>query len=184
MTNADPQQTMHHATTVVVRPGKPTDADAIADIYNEGIRGRTATFETAERSTSDIQSWFDGRLPLLVAERATSDGKLEVVGWVHASAYRARECYAGIGDFSVYVAGDARGTGVGDALMAEFLVACPRAGLWKIVSRIFPENTASRALCRRHGFREVGVYEKHAKLDSVWRDVVIVERLFRESQVT
>ena len=27
------------------------------------------------------------------------------------------------------------------------------------------------------GFREVGVYEKHGKLDGVWRDVVIVECL-------
>jgi L-amino acid N-acyltransferase YncA len=50
-----------------------------------------------------------------------------------------------------------------------------------VLSRIFPENTASRALCRRHGFREVGVYEKHARLDGVWRDVVIVERLLGEA---
>jgi phosphinothricin acetyltransferase len=46
-----------------------------------------------------------------------------------------------------------------------------------LVSRIFPFNEASRALCRKHGFREVGVYEKHARLDGRWLDVVIVERL-------
>ena len=100
-----------------------------------------------------------------------------VVGWVAASAYRPRECYAGIAEFSVYVAGEARGRRVGDALMAAFLPACAAAGLWKVLSRIFPENTASRALCARHGFREVGVYERHAQLDGAWRDVVIVERL-------
>jgi L-amino acid N-acyltransferase YncA len=50
-------------------------------------------------------------------------------------------------------------------------------GLWKVLSRIFPENSASLALCARHGFREVGRYEKHARLDGVWRDVIIVERL-------
>jgi phosphinothricin acetyltransferase len=70
---------------------------------------------------------------------------------------------------------------VGDALVAAFLPSLERAGFWKVLSRIFPENAASRALCRRHGFREVGVYEKHARLDGAWRDVVIVERLLAPS---
>jgi phosphinothricin acetyltransferase len=51
------------------------------------------------------------------------------------------------------------------------------AGFWKLVSRVFVENAASRALLRGLGFREVGVYERHAQLDGAWRDVVIVERL-------
>jgi phosphinothricin acetyltransferase len=66
---------------------------------------------------------------------------------------------------------------VGDALLAAFLPACRDAGLWKVLSRIFPENEASRRLCARHGFREVGVYERHGRLEGAWRDVVIVERL-------
>ena len=61
--------------------------------------------------------------------------------------------------------------------MLAFITACEEAGLWKLVSRIFVENAASRALCLRCGFREVGIYEKHGKLDGIWRDVVIVERL-------
>jgi len=146
---------------------------AITAIYNEGIRGRTATFETRERAPGEVAAWLgDPRHPVLVAE---ADGG--VVGWVAASTYRPRDCYAGIAEFSVYVAASVRGRGVGDALMRAFLPACEAAGLWKVLSRIFPENTASRALCARHGFREVGVYEKHARLDGAWRDVVIVERL-------
>ena len=65
--------------------------------------------------------------------------------------------------------------------MDAFIPACETAGLWKLVSRIFPENAASRALCRKHGFREVGIYEKHGQLDGVWRDVVIVERLIENN---
>jgi len=53
-----------------------------------------------------------------------------------------------------------------------------RAGFWKLLSRIFMENSASRALVGSLGFREVGIYERHAQLDGVWRDVVIVEKLF------
>jgi L-amino acid N-acyltransferase YncA len=49
-----------------------------------------------------------------------------------------------------------------------------QAGFWKLVSRVFVENITSRTLLRSLGFREVSVYEKHAQLDGVWRDVVIV----------
>ena len=170
---------------VVVRPARSTDAAAVARIYNEGIRGRGATFETVERTPADVLAWLaptdsDAGMPLhpfLVAE--SSDG--EALGWVRASTYRSRACYTGIAEFSVYVAEAARGRRVGNALMAAFVPACTAAGLWKLVSRIFPENGASRMLCARHGFREVGTYEKHARLDGSWRDVVIVERLMPEN---
>jgi L-amino acid N-acyltransferase YncA len=125
----------------------------------------------------DVLPWLgEARHPVLIAESAG-----EVVGWISASTYRPRECYAGIAEFSVYVAGEARGRGVGDALMAAFLPACEATGLWKVLSRIFPENTASLRLCARHGFRQVGTYERHGKLDGNWRDVVIVERLLGSS---
>lgn len=164
-----------------VRQAHPADADAIAAIYNEGIRGRGATFETRERTPDDIATWFTppaGPLvypvhPFLVAEQAGA-----VCGWVHASVYRAREAYRRIAEYSVYVAAGTRGHGVGDALMTAFLPECEAAGITKLVARIFPENRASLALCARHGFRVVGTYERHAMLDGAWRDVVIVERLF------
>lgn len=169
--------------TVHLRPATPGDAAAVAAIYNQGIAGRGATYETVPRTEGDILGWFtsptmclpDGRPvhhPFLVAENHDA----RIMGWIRASTYRARACYAGIGDFSVYVDEQARGQRVGDTLMAAFLPACEEAGLWKVLSRIFPENTASLALCARHGFRVVGTYEAHAQLDGVWRDVVIVER--------
>jgi L-amino acid N-acyltransferase YncA len=169
-----------------IRAAALRDADAVAAIYNEGIEGRGATFETAERSPDDVRRWFGStsrfQRPFLVAER-TVNGVAEVVGWVRASEYRPRGCYDGVAEFSVYVAASARGQRVGDVLMSRFVEACAASGIWKLLSRIFPENTASRALCARHGFREVGVYVRHAQLDGVWRDVVIVERLIPENQL-
>ena len=161
----------------LVRAARREDAAAIAAIYNDGIAGRMATFETRPRSADDVAAWFaEPRYPRLVAERGG-----RVVGWVAASGYRPRDCYAGVAEFSVYVAASERGRGVGDALMRHFLPACEAAGFWKVLSRIFPENTVSRALCRRHGFREVGTYARHGRLDGAWRDVVIVERLLGEA---
>lgn len=160
---------------VRVRPATRADVPAVTAIYNEGIRGRRATFETLQRGSDDVYPWLEGPHPFLVASMHPSAD--QIIGWVRASAYRPRACYAGIGDFSVYVTEHAKGQRVGDALLTAFIPACADAGLWKLVARLFVENRPSRALCARHGFREVGTYERHAQLDGVWRDVLIVERL-------
>ena len=65
--------------------------------------------------------------------------------------------------------------------MSALVDAARQAGLWKLVSRVFPENRASLNLMAWSGFREVGVNEKHGKLDGVWRDCVIVERVIRQN---
>ena len=158
-----------------IRTSSVDDAAAIAEIYNQGIEERVATFETERRSADDQRAWLKaiaGRYPAVVAQ---TDG--EIVGWAGAGPYRERECYRGIGEFSMYVRRDWRGRGVGDLLITALISEAERLGLWKLLSRIFTFNEASRALCRKHGFREVGVYEKHARLDRRWLDVVIVERL-------
>ena len=155
------------------------DAEAIARIYNQGIADRLATFETEPRTTDDIVRGLRARAsrwPTVVVER---DGNL--IAWASASEYRPRACYAGIAEFSVYVARDTRGTGAGHAAMEGLLRECESRGIWKLLSRVFPENEASRKLLAKVGFREVGTYRRHAKLDGVWRDAVIVERLIGEA---
>jgi phosphinothricin acetyltransferase len=159
------------------RHATPADVPAICRIYNEGIQDRMGTFETRERTEADVRGWFDGRHPIVVIEEGDA-----IVAFASTSSYRPRECYAGIADFSVYVTRPARGRGAGREAMTALLEAARRAGYWKLVSRVFVENGPSRALLRAVGFREVGIYERHANLDGRWRDVVIVERLIRENQ--
>jgi L-amino acid N-acyltransferase YncA len=158
------------------RPATPADAAAIAEIYNQGIEDRVATFETRPRSAEDVRAWFDGNHPIVVVE----DGG-QLVAFASTSTYRPRECYAGIAEFSVYTARAARGRGAGRLAMQALIEAAEAASFWKLVSRVFPENAASLGLLRALGFREVGVYEKHAQLDGVWRDVVIVELMIRRN---
>jgi L-amino acid N-acyltransferase YncA len=164
---------------VQVRNARPTDAEAMAAIYNLGITERGATFETASRHAEDFAARIveNARWPFLVA----SDETGRVLGWAGLSSYRTRECYAGIAEFSIYLDAGARGRGIGKELMTVLIAAARERGYWKLVSRIFPFNTVSRALCRSCGFREVGVYEKHGRLDERWLDVVIVERLIPEN---
>jgi L-amino acid N-acyltransferase YncA len=148
------------------------DAVAIARIYNQGIEDRLATFETERRSADDVAAWLEEEVPLVVVE----DGD-EVVAWASAPPYSPRAAYAGVREFSVYVARARRGEGLGRAAMEALIAESAARGCWKLVSRVFPENAASRALCHSLGFREVGVYRRHAKLDGAWRDCVIVELL-------
>lgn len=157
---------------MIARAATPDDSPAMARIYNEGIEDRVATFETRQRSAEDIRSWFDGVHPIVAVEE---DG--QVVAFASTSTYRPRECYAGIAETSVYVSRPFRRRGAGRLALASLIDAAARAGFWKLLSRIFPENTASRGLVKDLGFREVGVYERHGQLDGQWRDVVIVERL-------
>jgi L-amino acid N-acyltransferase YncA len=154
------------------RHATPADATAIAEIYNQGILDRVATFETSLRSAGDIERWFDGQHPIVVVEVHQ-----RVIAFAATSSYRPRVCYASNAEFSVYVDRTMRGQGVGTIAMQALILAAQAAGYTKLISRVFVENSASRGMLRSLGFREVGIYEKHGQLDGIWRDVVIVERL-------
>jgi phosphinothricin acetyltransferase len=152
------------------------DAAAIAEIYNQGIADRTATFETRLRTVEDVRERLTAPHPFVAVVEAGA-----VIAFASTSAYSSRACYSGIAEFSVYVARDHRRRGVGRLAMQALLEEAQRRGFWKLLSRIFVENTASRALMRDLGFREVGVLRKHGKLDGRWRDVVIVEYVIEEN---
>ena len=164
---------MIDATELRTRSATLADAAAIAAIYNEGIADRIATFETEPRSARQIAEWFTGRQLVIVAE-------IEETGPVAFAAsfpYSARPCYAGVGEFSVYVAREYRGRGAGRAVLTALIEAATAAGLYKLTSGVFPENAASRAVLKGLGFAETGINRRHGQLGGVWRDCVIVERL-------
>jgi L-amino acid N-acyltransferase YncA len=149
------------------------DTSAIAAIYNEGIADRIATFETEPRTPAEIDAWFKPGHLIVVAETDAAGP----VAFAASFPYSVRACYAGIGEFSVYVARAYRGRGAGRAVLAALIEAAAAAGLHKLTSRVFPENAASRALLKALGFAEIGIHRRHGRLDGLWRDCVIVERL-------
>jgi L-amino acid N-acyltransferase YncA len=165
------------AAALIARPARREDAAAITEIYNQGIEDRIATFETEPRIPADIEPWFDDAYVFVSVVEPSG----EVVGYAIASPYSDRPCYRGVGAFSVYVRRTSRGRGVGQVAMAALLDASRDAGLWKLYSRVFPENHASLSLMARMGFKQIGVHEKHGKLDGVWKDCVNVERLIPEN---
>ncbi|MEJ0066902.1 MAG: N-acetyltransferase family protein [Caulobacteraceae bacterium] len=127
------------------RPALREDAAAIVAIYNQGIEDRIATFETEPRTIADIMPWFEHAHAFVSVAQSTG----EVVGYAVAHPYSDRCCYRGIGEFSVYVRRSHRGRGVGQAAMAALIAASRADGLWKLMSRVFPENRASLSLMAR-----------------------------------
>jgi L-amino acid N-acyltransferase YncA/DNA-binding transcriptional ArsR family regulator len=155
---------------VAVRPLRRGDWGAVRRIYAEGIATGIATFETAVPSRAELHAkWLPGQR--WVAE---IDG--EVVGWAAAAPVSARECYSGVAETSIYVGAGHRGRGVGKALIRTQVTEADAAGLWTLQTSVFTENRASIALHRAAGYRTLGVRERIARRDGVWRDTVFLER--------
>jgi len=164
------------ASGPAVVPLLPEHWPEVEAIFAAGIATGRATFET------EPPSWeaFDAaKLPAhrLVAVDATG----RVLGWAAVSPVSDRCVYAGVVEHSVYVDPGARGRGVGRLLLEALVASTEAAGIWTLQSAVFPENTASRALHRAAGFREVGVRERvglmtTGPLAGRWCDVVAVER--------
>ncbi|MFJ2862557.1 GNAT family N-acetyltransferase [Kitasatospora sp. NPDC087314] len=149
----------------------PEHADQVLAIYQLGIDEGTATFET----TAPTWAAFDAaKLPGHRLVALDADGR--VLGWAAAVSVSDRCAYAGVVEHSVYVHPEARGRGVGAALLDTLIASTETAGIWTIQSGIFPENTASLALHARAGFRVIGTRERIGKHHGTWRDVTLVER--------
>lgn len=84
--------------------------------------------------------------------------------------------YKGVGEVSIYIASDARGKGIGDLLLKQLIVTSEKEAFWTLESKIFKENVASLNLHLNNGFRVVGIREKIAQLDGVWKDNMLLER--------
>jgi L-amino acid N-acyltransferase YncA len=147
------------------------NASAVLRIYQEGLDSGDASFETA---APDWPTFDRKYLPQHRFVALDEDGR--VLGWVALAPTSAREVYRGVVEHSLYVAAAARGSGVGKALLRKVIAASEAGGVWTLQAGVFPENTASIALHRASGFRQVGVRERIGCHHGVWRDVVLLER--------
>jgi len=147
--------------------------EAVRSIYLEGIATGNATFET---EAPDWETWDRNHLN---CGRLVARHDLSILGWAALSPISSRQVYAGVAEVSVYVAASARGMGVGHSLLGALIEEAERNGIWTLQAGVFPENTASIALHKSCGFREVGRRERIGMLRGLWRDVILLERRSR-----
>jgi L-amino acid N-acyltransferase YncA len=155
---------------VEIRELRQEDWPAVRAIYEQGIAGRNATFET---EAPDWDTWDRSHLD---AHRlvAVEDGR--VLGWAALAPVSERCVYQGVAENSLYVDCSAQGRGIGKALLERLVADAERAGIWTIQTGVFPENDASVGLHLACGFRVVGLRERLGQLDGEWRDVLFLER--------
>jgi L-amino acid N-acyltransferase YncA len=151
---------------------RPEDWSSVARIYEAGIQGGNATFESKVPGWEEWSAKRDG-CPAIVARA----GGGQIAGWAALSPVSTRECYRGVGSVSIYVDPSHTGRGVGRALLSELIAVSEAAGFWTLEAGIFPENAASIALHERLGFTLVGIRSQIGRMASgQWRDVLLYER--------
>jgi L-amino acid N-acyltransferase YncA len=159
-------------TPLRVRRAEPADAEKIAEIYNQGVEDRVATFETSPAGAGDAAGWIERDL-VLVGER---DG--ELVGWTKAGPYSDRHhYYDGVREATIFVARAHRRGGIGAELTRALAEAAEDDGAHKLIAKIFTSNQPSIALVKGLGWEEVGVHRRHGTLDGEWKDVLVLEKL-------
>lgn len=160
--------------SITTRPASAADLEAIRTIYNQGIEDRIATLDTDAKSPEDIAAWWsqhDDRYAVLVATKQNA-----VVGWASLNRFSHRCAHSSIADLSVYVARSERGKSIGKLLLSD-LERRARGSFHKIVLHALNDNVAGKRLYAGLGFREVGVFREHGRLDGTFVDVVAMEKL-------
>jgi L-amino acid N-acyltransferase YncA len=155
---------------VTVRALRDDDWDAVRRIYAEGISTGNATFETRTPSRRRLESAW------LPEHRWVAEVDGAVGGWTAVTPVSARECYAGVGETSIYVGAGQRGRGHGRALLHRQVTAADAGGLWTLQTSIFPENESSIGLHLAAGYRILARRERIGRHHGVWRDTVLMER--------
>jgi L-amino acid N-acyltransferase YncA len=152
-------------------------AARIAEIFNQGVADRVATFETTQATTEAAEGWIANDI-VVVADRGGTS-----VALAKASPYADHHhYYDGVREATLYVERQARRTGIGRELLAALADAAAEEGAHKLVGKIFTSNEPSIALVRGLGWREVGTHLRHGTLDGEWRDVLVVEKLLDQPE--
>ena len=165
------ERNVNGTSSVQIRRAEARDAARIAEIFNQVLEDRVATFETRLATHDDVERWIAEDI-VVVAERGNA-----LVGWAKASPYTDRHYYDGVREATLYVAREARRVGAGQALLERLAVEAAGQGAHKLVGKILTSNGPSIAMVGGLGWREVGVHQRHGELDGEWKDVLVVERL-------
>lgn len=162
------------AAGTLIRLARPGDAAAIGAIYDEGVASGIATFAQGRHDAAERRAWLAARpahAPVFVGLDPD-----RVVAWSALAPLSQREWYAGVAEYTAYVAAGAQGSGVGGRMLDHLIGTAAEFGYWKLVGLILPENVAGLRLAASRGFRTVGVHRGHAERGGRWLDVTVVER--------
>jgi L-amino acid N-acyltransferase YncA len=154
-----------------IRAMLPDDGQKVIEIFEEGIAGGNATFDT-KAPTWNVwdQKFFN------VCRFVLEDRDENVVGWAALQPISNRDCFKGVAEVSIYLKNEVQGKGLGSMLLRKLISDSEQHEFWTLQAGIFPENNASIYVHEKWGFRLVGKREKIGKMNGIWRDIILLER--------
>ena len=159
---------------MLIRDAIAADAAAIAAIYNDAVRHTTAILMEGEVDAANRAQWMEARqglgYPVLVAEAAGA-----VIGYAAFGDWRPFDGFRGTVENSVYVAPEARGQGVAQALLAALIPRARACGKHVIVAAVTSENAASLRLHEKLGFVETARMPQVGQKFGRWLDLVFLQ---------
>ena len=147
------------------------DWQQVANIYLQGIKTGIATFQT---QVPTFEEWDNSHISSCRLVARSGDN---ILGWGVLSQTSSRGVYAGVAEVSIYIGEEYKAQGIGKTLLTDLIKVSEENGFWTLYSGIIRGNSASIALHKKCGFREIGIREKIGKMNNEnWLDVVLMER--------
>ncbi len=170
-------------TQITFRPAVETDMPALTAILNAAITGTTSTGYLEPVTLEDRLPWWDSHLdpryPILAAEHAG-----EVIGYASLSPWSPYPVYRDTVESSLFLAPSAQGRGLGTALMRELLAEAKRLGHHVVLSRIWSQNAASLAMCRKCGYELIGTQREVGLRNGAREDCVLLQIILKDYVVS
>jgi L-amino acid N-acyltransferase YncA len=164
--------------TIVVRPSRDDDVDAMLAIYLHHVRKgldpeEAPLYEAPQKEDIKRRRKNMGkhRLPHLVAELGRT-----VIGYAYAVPFRKRPAYRYVVKHSIYVDPSHLHRGVGRLLLPALIDACAAAGFRQMIGYIDASNTASLKLHEACGFSQAGYLSAIGFKYGRWTDSIIMQR--------
>ena len=160
---------------MLIRHAIPSDAEAIAEIYNDAVLNTTAIWNDNTVDRSNRLEWLLARqkadFPILVA----TDERGSVTGYATYGDWRPWDGYRHTVEHSVYVHPAMRGKGIGQSLMRSLIPLAVEQGKHIMVAGIESTNTASISLHTKLGFVEVGTLREVGIKFGRWLDLTFLQ---------
>ncbi|RIY01000.1 N-acetyltransferase family protein [Aureimonas flava] len=153
------------------------DIPAIARIYAEAVLHGTATYELSPPDEAEMSRRMGELRRQGYPYSVACDNAGAVIGYAYAGPFRARPAYRWTVEDSIYLAPEARGQGVGAALLQRLLDAAQALGFRQMIAVIGDAgNAPSIRVHAKHGFTHVGVFEGSGFKFGRWIDTVLMQR--------
>ena len=156
----------------MIRPATAADAPAIAAFWNPLIRDTSVTFSPLERSPDEVAAMIAGRQAFLVGDDGAGP-----LGFATYSQFRSGPGYAFAQEHTIILSPEARGRGLGRALMQALEGAARGHGHHAMIGGVSGSNPEGIAFHAAIGYHEVGRLPQVGWKLGSWHDLVLMQKM-------